>query len=219
MAIASIQEWLSGKHDYTRGVELCRQYSNNEALLDMLEEGPDTYNRQQLVKELQRIYESSPPETKSLPPTIEALNEIFPESSFTTFSEPKIEKWDTRDFTQEIKKRSVLAGSLTREINFLRSRLELFPTRQERFEAAKTIEEKRKVRQRIFFEIDYFQQNKKLPEEPAESKEKPIADMTPVEMMREYQLLAPRISKSKSKPEKHKYLLERREQLKIKLGL
>lgn len=58
MAIVDIQIWLSGKHDYSTGLQLINRYSNNRVLKMMLDRGETSFNREKMIEELTALNRS-----------------------------------------------------------------------------------------------------------------------------------------------------------------
>lgn len=214
MAIAAIQSWLRNGCKYQEGLILCLELSDNDALKDILQEGNNDFNRRQLFKELQRLNEQSPD------PVITSTNSV-PPGDFKTISQPQIKKWESENFTSDVNAMAVRAGELTRKINFLRSRLEVIPTREERLEAALSIQSMAKERQKLYTNIDYYNEHKKLPEAEPEIKKNriDIDSMSQVELLRHYKNLAPRISKAIKKGDTLKAQELELERVKVKSKL
>src|SRR4051812_37628837 len=101
MAIAVIEEWLIHR-DYNKGVAICKKLSANEALIEMLEEGADSFNRQQLHKELTRLNGAAGDGRHRESIADGKRTNIIPEGDFKTVSDSNVKKWDSRNFTSDV---------------------------------------------------------------------------------------------------------------------
>ncbi len=217
MAIASVQEWIEAGKPYKEGVLLLKSASSDEALIEMLEEGEDEYNRIRLHAEIKKNFSEEP--TKQLPPKTTPGETDQP---FKTISKLKKEKWDSIHFTDELKEMSVLAGELTTKINLHRFALEDLPTDQKRLEYARIIMPAAKERAEMYGKLDYFQKHGKLPEAEPEPKQDPVPVLVnTAKIHREYMNVLSNISKAKKKnnQEKLKELIVERDRLKKELGI
>lgn len=216
MAIASVEQWIIAGKPYNEGVGLLKSISKDTTLIEMLEEGPDEYNRLRLFEELSACVKAI---QKPADPG-GASGES--DKSFKAYSELRKEKWDSVHFPEEVKQKSIRTGELTTKINYHRHQLEDIPTQEKRLEFARIIVAAAKERADLYRKVDYFQNHGRLPEEEAKPKlELKDIVITSADVHREYMNVLSNISKAKKKNNQKKLteLIARREELKRALGI
>lgn len=185
MAITNYKQWIEQGKPYQEGIVLLKTLSDNEALIELLISSEDDINRELLHDELGRIVPKG---------------DFYQAESFAGFSEIKKTKWETRNFSDELKALSVRAGELTKKIDFHRNQLELLTTKEKRFQAAEIIVHASRERATIFHQLDHYQENGKLPEEnKTEPENRPLSNISAIDLTLQYKNLASRICKAKKK--------------------
>lgn len=147
----SIRDWLNGSRNYNVGVSLYAVYGNNDSLLECLQQGESKFRAEKLLQHLRAIYEAQKP----TPVVIEKRIDAFPEKVTTTTERDELPKIVTKE-ADPYKDKWM---PLYKEMQSLRARLCLYPTAEERGEAAfKILELERKCRY-WWQRRQYFQEN------------------------------------------------------------
>lgn len=198
MAI-SYEQWKRSGSSYLTGVNLFKQFGGDQALIDLFET-QDEYSEEILDQELRKI----------LPPV--------EKTSFVKSNNPLPAKPRWQELPEKLLPLSVEVGELSRIINWNRSQLENASSDEERFALAQQIVNALDQRQELYKILNHYTDTGEilLPENKEQKSKEDLVELT-----REYQNLASRISKAKKKQQLDKVndLEKRRSELKIKLNL
>jgi hypothetical protein len=143
-----IQQYLNGDLSYQQGVAIYTKYGDNATLKKMFADAEDDYSIKKLHKELQAI-------EKRL--KLNADN-----NAYKSFTQSKLKgKINVEILPTHLRELYHKLSSLIREMALLHSRLTLYPTDAERFEASAKIIELSEERRIIFTRCDYFMEHGK----------------------------------------------------------
>lgn len=144
--LVSIEKYLAGDMPYSEAILLYDQIGNNGALKKLFATGEDDYSVSKLHSEFKNI--------------LAGLQSNSSQNSFKTFATPKnngtlqVELFPEKLRIEYAKLRPIIA-----ELSNLNAKLELYPTNEERFEAAAKIYILAKKRRAIWDRVDYFKEH------------------------------------------------------------
>ncbi len=208
----SILHWLNGSGDYNTGVELFRQYAGNSILLNLFQQGENSFTREELRNELQAIYKAQnvTPPAPHLP-----LPQLHPEhhnpDDFEQHSQTVWFKIDVTKLPPELRKLWNKKGAITEEQKALFYRLPLMRKKEDRRLACLRILSIEAERNQLWQTFNQWHENGTLPEKPA--------PLTPEQLKKAVKNLTTRISKLKGRHRdaQRQKLIEERETLKKQL--
>jgi hypothetical protein len=154
MKLQDIKSWLESCSDYNAGVKLLEHFSDNKFLIRILSKGPTPFNRDKLEEELQVILAS----------TRSASGKGSAKKEKEKFSLPTARDYDI--LPEEIQQLVDAKNPLYKEMSHLHSQLTLLKTAEERSGPALRILDIDEQLRSIWAKLDYYEVNKKLPDEP-----------------------------------------------------
>jgi hypothetical protein len=157
-------EWLKSNRNYSMGLEILRSAGISDFMLEMLSEGPDTFNTPQLLQEIEKLSAAYVATDKELDLPIPIPDDTEGRSATGDISNHNLEKKMCTD---------AMIRELWKEICHLHGQLAILPEGDQLYQVANLLLVKEMKKTRLWNQLHYFTTNGHWFDELPENQPKP----------------------------------------------